>query len=156
YLIAYSVVLALLFTVPLAVLSAVKQNRVADQLIRLVGMAVFAMPSFWLGLMLGLLLGLKLHLLPVSGYEPGLVCVLKTLLLPSLTLALFLAPMLIRSLRASLLEAVSTEYIEAARARGFSERRILGKHAMRNSLIPLVTVLSINIGFLISGTVVIE
>jgi peptide/nickel transport system permease protein len=85
-----------------------------------------------------------------------LVGVLKTLFLPSLTLALFLAPMLIRTLRASLIEAVSTEYIEAARARGFPERRILGKHAMRNSLIPLVTVLSINIGFLISGTVVVE
>jgi peptide/nickel transport system permease protein len=156
YLIAYSVVLALLLTFPLAVLSAMRRNRLADQSIRLVGMAVFAMPSFWLGLMLGLLFGLKLDLLPVSGYESDPVGLLRTLFLPSLTLALFLAPMLIRTLRASLIEAVQTEYVEAARARGLSELRVLGKHALRNSLIPLVTVLSINIGFLISGTVVIE
>ncbi len=156
YLIAYSVVLALLLTFPLAVFSAMRRNRLGDQLIRLVGMTVFAMPSFWLGLMLGLLVGLKLDLLPVSGYDPGAVGLLRTLFLPALTLALFLAPMLIRTLRASLIEAVSTEYVEAARARGLSELRVLGKHALRNSLIPLVTVLSINIGFLISGTVVVE
>jgi ABC-type dipeptide/oligopeptide/nickel transport system permease component len=156
YLIVYAVVLALLLTFPLAVLSTVKRNRVTDQLIRVLGMTVFAMPSFWLGLMLGLLFGLELHVLPVSGYDSDPIGLLRTLLLPALTLALFLAPMLIRTLRASLVEAVGTEYVEAARARGLSEVRVLGLHAMRNSLIPLITVLSINIGFLLSGTVVIE
>ena len=156
YLITYSVVLALALTFPLAVLSTVKRNRLTDQLIRLVGMTVFAMPSFWLGLMLALLLGLELRLLPVSGYGSGLFGVLKSLLLPALTLALFLAPMLIRTLRASLVDALATEYVEAARARGLSELRVIGKHAMRNSLVPVVTVLSINVGFLLSGTVVIE
>jgi ABC-type dipeptide/oligopeptide/nickel transport system permease component len=156
YLIVYAVVLALLLTFPLAVLSTVKRNRITDQLIRVLGMTVFAMPSFWLGLMLGLLFGLELHLLPVSGYDSDPIGLLRTLLLPALTLALFLAPMLIRTLRASLVEAVGTEYVEAARARGLSEVRVLGLHAMRNSLIPLITVLSINIGFLLSGTVVIE
>jgi len=156
YLIVYAVVLALLLTFPLAVLSTVKRNRITDQLIRVLGMTVFAMPSFWLGLMLGLLFGLELHVLPVSGYASDPIGLLRTLLLPALTLALFLAPMLIRTLRASLVEAVGTEYVEAARARGLSEVRVLGLHAMRNSLIPLVTVLSINIGFLLSGTVVIE
>jgi peptide/nickel transport system permease protein len=156
YLIVYGVVLSLVLTLPLALLSALRRNRIADQLIRLIGMALFAMPAFWLGLMLGLLLGLKLDLLPVSGYESGPVGLLKTLFLPALTLALSLAPMLIRTLRASLIDAIGTEYVEAARARGLSESRVLGKHAMRNSLIPLVTVLSINMGFLISGTVVIE
>ena len=92
----------------------------------------------------------------MSGYDSDPIGLLRTLLLPALTLALFLAPMLIRTLRASLVEAVGTEYVEAARARGLSEVRVLGVHAMRNSLIPLVTVLSINIGFLLSGTVVIE
>jgi peptide/nickel transport system permease protein len=156
YLIVYAVVLALLLTFPLAVLSTVKRNKLTDQLIRVLGMTVFAMPSFWLGLMLGLLFGLELHLLPVSGYDSGPIGLLRTLLLPASTLALFLAPMLIRTLRASLVEAVGTEYVEAARARGLSEVRVLCLHAMRNSLIPLVTVLSINIGFLLSGTVVIE
>lgn len=156
YLILYSVVLALALTIPLAVMSALRRNRAFDQLVRLIGMVVFAMPSFWLGIMLALLLGLELHLLPVSGYQSDPVGVLHTLLLPSLTLALFLAPMLIRTLRASLVDALSMEYVEAARARGLSDVRIVGKHAMRNSLIPLVTVLSINVGFLISGTVIIE
>jgi peptide/nickel transport system permease protein len=156
FLIVYSVVLALALAIPLAVLSALRRNRLFDQLVRLVGMGVFAMPSFWLGIMLALLLGLQLHLLPVSGYQSDPLGVLHTLLLPSLTLALYLAPMLIRTLRASLVEAMSMEYVEAARARGLSDVRIVGKHAMRNSLIPLVTVLSINIGFLISGTVIIE
>jgi peptide/nickel transport system permease protein len=156
YLIVYAVMLALLLTFPLAVLSTVKRNRITDQLIRVLGMTVFAMPSFWLGLMLGLLFGLELHVLPVSGYDSDPIGLLRTLLLPALTLALFLAPMLIRTLRASLVEAVGTEYVEAARARGLSEVRVLGLHAMRNSLIPLITVLSINIGFLLSGTVVIE
>lgn len=156
YLIVYSVVLSLFITFPLAALSAIKRNRVADQVIRIVSMTVFAMPSFWLGLMLALFFGLKLQLLPVSGYDPGLFGVLRTLLLPSLTLALYLAPMLIRTLRASLIETLSTEYAEAARSRGLSELRVVGKHAMRNSLIPLITVLSINVGFLISGTVVVE
>src|SRR5262245_42632309 len=156
YLLTYGVLLALVLTLPLALVSALRKNRVADQLIRLVGMALFAMPAFWLGLMLGLLLGLELELLPVSGYESDPVGLLRTLFLPALTLALSLAPMLIRTLRASLIDAIGTDYVEAARARGLSERRVLGRHALRNSLIPLVTVLSINMGFLISGTVVIE
>jgi peptide/nickel transport system permease protein len=156
YLLLYSVVVALLLTVPLAVLSAIRRNRLADQLVRLLGMVSFAMPSFWLGLMLILLFGLKLRLLPVSGYEPTPLGLARTLALPAITVALFLAPMLIRTLRASLVEALQTEYVEAARARGFSSWRVVGKHALRNSLIPLITVLSINIGFLISGTVIVE
>src|SRR5439155_5516950 len=106
FLLLYSVVLALLVTVPLAVLSAIRQNRLADQVIRLLGMVSFAMPSFWLGLMLILLFGLRLRLLPVSGYEQTPVGLARTLSLPSITVALFLAPMLIRTLRASLVEAL--------------------------------------------------
>jgi peptide/nickel transport system permease protein len=155
-LLIYSVIVSLILAIPLAVLSAVKRNRLPDQLIRLLGMVVFAMPSFWLGLMLILLFGLKLHLLPVSGYETGPIGQLRTLALPALTVALFLTPMLIRTLRSSLLESLGSEYVEAARARGFSEARVIGRHAMPNSLVPLITILSINIGFLISGTVIVE
>jgi peptide/nickel transport system permease protein len=156
WLLSYSVILALVIAIPLAMLSAVKQHGPADQVIRLLGMAVFAMPSFWVGLMIVLLIGLKLGWLPVSGYETGPVGLARTLTLPAFTLALYLAPMMVRTLRASLVEALSTEYVEAARARGLSELRVIGEHALRNSLIPLITVLSINIGFLISGTVIVE
>jgi peptide/nickel transport system permease protein len=156
YLILTSVFVALVLALPLGILSAAKRNRSADHVVRLVTMITFAMPSFWLGLMLALLISLQLDLLPVSGYGEGAVGILRSLTLPSLTLGLFLAPMLIRTLRASLIEAMQTEYVEAARARGFSGTRVIGKHALRNSLIPLITVLSINVGFLISGTVVVE
>jgi peptide/nickel transport system permease protein len=156
YLILYSVVLALVLAVPLAMISAVRQHGPADQVIRLLGMVVFAMPSFWIGLMIVLLVGLKLGWLPVSGYSGGPVGLARTLTLPAVTLALYLAPMMVRTLRASLVEALATEYVEAARARGLSELRVIGEHALRNSLIPLITVLSINIGFLISGTVIVE
>jgi peptide/nickel transport system permease protein len=156
YLILTSVFVALCLAVPLGILSAAKRNRAADHVVRLLTMVTFAMPTFWLGLMLALLISLKLDLLPVSGYGSGVVGVLRSLTLPSIALGLYLAPMLIRTLRASLIESLQTEYVEAARARGFSPARVIGKHALRNSLIPLITVLSNNIGFLLSYTVVVE
>jgi peptide/nickel transport system permease protein len=156
WLIAYSLVLSLLLTIPLATVSALRQDRLTDQVLRLTGIFVFAMPSFWLGLMLILLFGLKWHLLPVTGYTPGPLGILRSLFLPALTLACYLAPILMRTLRASLVDALGQEYVEAVRAVGHSEMVVVSKYALRNSLIPMITVLSINIGFLISSTVVIE
>jgi peptide/nickel transport system permease protein len=156
YLIVLSVLVALILAFPLGILSAVKRNRLPDHSVRLLSMVAFAMPTFWLGLMLILLFSLKLGVLPSAGYGEGLVGILRSLALPAITLGLFLAPMLLRTLRSSLIEALALEYTEAARARGFSAARVVGKHALRNSLIPLVTVLSINIGFLLSYTVVVE
>ena len=156
YLILASVFVALVIAVPLGIISATRRNRLGDHGIRLLTMVTFAMPTFWLALMLVQLLSLKLDLLPVSGYGEGLVGVLRSLTLPALALSLFLAPMLTRTLRASLIDALHADYVDAARARGFSQVRVVGKHAMRNSLIPLITVLSINVGFLLSFTVVVE
>jgi peptide/nickel transport system permease protein len=156
YLIAGAVVVAVMLAVPLGVLSAVRRNHPADHGVRLVSMVAFAMPTFWLGLMLALLFGLKLDLLPVSGYGEGLVDTVESLILPWLTLGLYLAPMLLRTLRTTMIETLESEYVEAARARGLAPRRVIGEHALRPSLIPLITVLSINVGFLISGTVVVE
>ena len=156
YLILLSVFVALVLAFPLGILSAVRRNKPADHGVRLVSMVTFAMPTFWLGLMLALLFGLRLDWLPVSGYGEGVGGILRSLALPALTLGLFLAPMLIRTLRASLIEELGTEYVDAARARGLSSIRVVGKHALRNSMIPLVTVLSINVGFLLSATVVVE
>ena len=156
YLIVLSVLVALVLAFPLGILSAVKRNRPPDHAVRLLTMVAFAMPTFWLGLMLILLFSLKLGVLPSSGYGEGFVGILRSLALPAITLGLYLAPMLLRTLRSSLIESLAMEYTEAARARGFSPARVVGKHALRNSLIPLITVLSINVGFLISGTVVVE
>ena len=156
YLIVGAVAVAVLLAVPFGILSAVHRNHAADHVVRLVSIIAFAMPTFWLGLMLALLLGLKLDLLPVSGYGDGIFAVFESLTLPWLTLGLYLAPMLLRTLRSSLIETFESDYVEAAHARGLSPARVIGGHALRTSLIPLVTVLSINVGFLISGTVVVE
>ena len=114
------------------------------------------MPSFLLGLLLILFFSLKLGWLPTAGYGDGFVGHLRSLTLPAITVGLYLAPILLRTLRVGIIETLGTEFIEAARARGLSERRIIYKHVLRNSLISTVTVLGLNIGFLLSGLVIIE
>jgi peptide/nickel transport system permease protein len=155
-LIAYGLVVSLLIGVPLAILAALRPNGLVDHSVRLVATFSFAMPLFWLGLVLALIFGLKLDIFPVSGYQTGIDGIAKTLTLPAVTLGLALTVIVVRTLRSSLLEVLQSDYIDAARARGLSERRIVAKHAMRNAVMPTITILSINIGFLIGGTVVLE
>jgi ABC-type dipeptide/oligopeptide/nickel transport system permease component len=154
--IGYGMLVALVIGVPLAVISALRPNGMLDNLIRLVTTFTFAMAAFWLGLMLSLLLGLKLGLFPVSGYETGIGGILRTLTLPALTLGLGLSAVVVRTLRSSLLEVLASEYVDAARSRGLSEVRVVGKHAMRNAIMSTITILSVNVGFLIGGTLVLE
>lgn len=156
FLLCYATLIAVLLTVPLSILSAMRADRPVDHGIRIGGMVTFAMPSFWLGLLLILLFGLKLHWFPIAGWGQGFLGHLYYLFLPSLAIGLFLAPMLIQSLRTSLVEITEAEYIEAARAKGLKPTRIMVKHVLRNALIPTVTILAVNIGWLVGGTVVIE
>jgi len=156
FLLTYSTLIAILLTVPLSILSAMRADRPIDHSIRVGGMVTFAMPSFWLGLLLILLFGLNLHWFPIAGWGQSFLEHLYYLFLPSLAIALFLAPMLIQSLRSSLLDVADAEYIEAARAKGLKPTRIMVKHVLRNALIPTVTILAVNIGWLVGGTVVIE
>ena len=155
-LMVYSFVLSLLLTIPLALIAAVKRDRAADHAIRIVGMVLFVMPVFWLGLLLALVFGLELGLLPTGGYGNGVVGALRSLTLPALTLALVMAPMFVRSLRASVVQTLDGGFVEAARARGFSERRVLFGHCLRNASISTVTLVGLTMGWLVSGTVVIE
>ncbi len=155
-LIVYGMFLSLLIGVPLAIIAALRPNGFLDNTIRLTTTFTFAMPAFWLGLMLALLLGLELGAFPVSGYSGGVSGSLRTLTLPALTLGLALATVVVRTLRSSLLEVLQSEYIDAARSRGLSEFRVVGKHAMRNSVTSTLTILSVNVGFLIGGTLVLE
>jgi peptide/nickel transport system permease protein len=156
FLLTYSALIAVLLAVPLAILSAARHGRPIDHAIRIGGMIGFAMPPFWMGLLLMLLFGLTLGLFPISGYGRGFLGHIVHLTLPSLTIALFLAPILIQSLRGSMLEVMTADYVEVARAKGLSERRILIKHVLRNALIPTITVLAVNIGWLLSGAVIVE
>lgn len=156
-LLGYAVAIALLVSLPIAIVSALKRNRWPDHVLRLVSMITFAMPSFWLGLLLLLWFGLYLGWFPVGGYKDvHIFSVIHTLTLPAATVGLYLAPLLARSLRSSLIEELDKDYVDAARARGFRESRVIGKHVLRNSLISTVTVLSLNVGYLLSGTVIVE
>lgn len=155
-LIGYGMLLSLLLGVPLAIVAALRPNGWLDNAIRVGTALTFAMPSFWLGLMLALIFGLELRWFPVAGYSGGIGGILRTLTLPALALGLALTTVVVRTLRSSLLEVLQSEYIEAARSRGLSELRVVGKHALRNSFMNTLTILSVNIGFLIGGTVVLE
>jgi peptide/nickel transport system permease protein len=156
FLLCYGVFLSVLLTLPLSILSAMRVDRPVDHAVRVGGMFALSMPSFWVGLLLIFLFGLNLGWLPIAGWGEGFSEHLHYLFLPAVTLALFLTPILIPSLRAELLEIKEAEYIEAARAKGLKPMRIMVKHVLRNALIPTVTVLAVNIGWLVGGTVVIE
>ena len=114
------------------------------------------MPPFWVGLLLMLFFGLYLRWLPVSGLGDDFADRARHLFLPSATIALFLAPILVQSLRSAMLEVMTSDYIEVARAKGLTPRRILLKHVLRNALIPVITILAVNIGWLLSGAVIVE
>ena len=156
FLLTYGALIAVLLAVPLALVAAARHDRPIDHAIRIGGMIGFAMPPFWMGLLLMLLFGLTLGLFPISGYGRGFWGHVVHLTLPSLTIALFLAPILIQSLRSAMLEVMTADYIEVARSKGLSERRILIKHVLRNALIPTITVLAVNVGWLLSGAVIVE
>ena len=157
WLIAYGTVLSILIAIPLAVIAASRKDAVRDQVVRAVPLIGLGFPPFWLGIMLLLAFGLHLgRLFPVGGYGTGPVGHLHSMFLPALTVALGISPILIRSLRASLLQVLESDYITTARSKGISERRVLLRHALRNAVVSTVSVLGVNIGFLVGGTVVIE
>ena len=156
FLLAYATLIGVVLALPLGILSALRQNRPLDHAIRLLTLVAFAMPSFWLALILIRTFSLDLGIFPVSGYGTGFVGHVRNLTLPALTIGLFLTSMLVRSLRSSLIDVFSEEYVEAARARGLSESRVVLRHSLRNALIATLTVLAVNLGFLIGGAVVIE
>jgi peptide/nickel transport system permease protein len=130
WLVVYSTVLALVISVPLAIASALKRDR-----------AVF---------------GIDLGVFPVSGYGSGFTGHVSSLFLPSLTIALGFSAILIRTLRNSIVTVLGAEYVETARAKGLTRSRIMNRHVLRNALIPAISVIGVNLAFLIGGTVIIE
>jgi ABC-type dipeptide/oligopeptide/nickel transport system permease component len=152
----FGTLISLLLGVPLAIWAALRQGGWIDNAIRVVTTFTFAMPPFWLGLMLSLLIGYQLGWFPVSGYETGISGILRTCTLPALTVAGGLLVIVVRNLRANLVTVLHSEYIEAARARGYSELRVVSKHAMRNSIVGLITILASLFGFVIGLLVLVE
>ena len=157
WLLGYSTVIAMLIAVPLATLAARRKDGPVDQVVRAVPIVGLGMPAFWVGIMLILLLAAQVwKVFPVGGYGNGVGGHLVSMFLPALTVAIGTVPLLIRSLRASLLGVLESDYVTTARAKGLPERRVLIRHALRNGIMPMITVLGINLGFLIVNTVVIE
>ena len=156
FLVAYGAVLALLIALPLGVIAAVRRNSWIDQAIRAVSLVTLAMPAFWLGVLFILFFGLRLGWFPVGGYGETFQDRLHHLFLPALTIALAMAPILIRSLRSAMAGNLRAQYATTARAKGLSERHVITGHVLRPSLISTVTVLGVNLGFLIGSTVIIE
>ncbi len=156
FLVAYSAVLLAIISLPLAILTALKRDSWIDQLVRGALVLTLGMPTFWLGILFLMFFSLKLHLLPVSGWGEGFVGHLYHLFLPALTISLGLAAIVIRSLRATILETLSSDYIRTARAKGLSWKQVFVRHALRTSLIPAVTLFGLNIGYMIGGTVLVE
>ena len=155
-LLVYAGLLSIAIAVPLAVLAATHRNKLADHAVRAIPLAGMGMPSAWVAIMLILLLGLKARVFPVAGYGSGLGGHIYSLFLPSLTLALGFAPVLIRSLRTNLIDVFEADYIMTARSKGISERRVLVRHAIRNAIVSSVNIFGLQIAFLISGTLVVE
>jgi peptide/nickel transport system permease protein len=156
WLICYAGVLAVAISVPLAMTAASRKDAVRDHVVRAVPLVGLAMPAFWLGLILQTTLAVRLQLFPVTGYGTGVAGHLHAMFLPSLTVGIALCPVVIRSLRASMLNVLGAEFITTARAKGIPGRRLFVRHVLRNAIIPAVTVLGINVGFLIGGTVIVE
>lgn len=146
-----SMIVAIIISVPLGILSAVKRNSFMDLFIT--GGAVLgkAMPSFWLGIMLILMFAVNLQLFPVSG-KGGLM----HLILPAITLGTGIAAEMTRLIRSSMLEILGQDFIRTARSKGLRESIVVNKHAFRNALIPVVTIMALQTSTLIGGTLITE
>jgi peptide/nickel transport system permease protein len=152
----FTLTLTIAISLPLGILAALKRDSVFDTIIRSGLVVTMVMPSFWIGIIFIIVFGIRLGLFPVSGYGTGFFGHVKSLFLPSLTLALGLAPILIRSLRNGILQTLRADYTRTARAKGLSERAVITVHVLRNALIPSVTLLAISTGSLMGGTVITE
>lgn len=146
-----SMALAIVFGVALGVIAAIRRGSVVDSFVMLVGLAGVSMPSFWLGLLLISLFSIRLHWLPIIGGDD-----LKGLILPSIALGFAAAATIARMVRSSVIEVMSEQYIVTARAKGLKERGIILRHALRNAMIPTLTVVGLQFGGLLAGAVIIE
>jgi len=155
-LVAVSAFFCVVITVPLASLAAARQDRTADHAVRVFSLVGLGMPSFFFGIILIIVFAVDLHWFSVGGWGTTPAEHLRSLVLPGLTAAIAIAPVLIRSLRVGMLEVIESDFVAAARAKGLHGPRVLLAHVARNAMIPTVTLLGINIAYLIGSTVVIE
>jgi ABC-type dipeptide/oligopeptide/nickel transport system permease component len=147
-----SLSLATLIGVVVGTISAVRRGRTSDHLVMVGALLGVSLPSFWLGLLLILFFGLRLGVLPIAGNQDGLV----SLVLPAVTLAAVPAATIARLTRSGLLDVLGEDYIRTARAKGLKEVTVIVNHALRNSMIPVITVVGVQFGVLLGGAVIVE
>ena len=147
-----TMVVAIGISVPLGIVAAVNQNSLKDTVSMVLALLGLSMPNFWLGLLLIMLFSLKLGWLPSGGYEDGVL----SLILPAFTIGAGLAAFMTRSTRSSMLDVIRQDYLRMARAKGVSEKKVIRKHALRNALIPIITVFGVQFSNVLGGSVLAE
>ena len=147
-----SILVCIVLSIPLGIKSATKRGSLTDNTCSVLAILGLSMPNFWLGLMLMVYFGLKLHWLPSSGDTEGI----KSLILPAFTVGTGLMATLMRTTRSSMLDVLRQDYLRTARSKGVPERTVINKHALRNALIPIITVIGNQMGHALGGAVVTE
>jgi peptide/nickel transport system permease protein len=142
---------AIALSIPLGVLAAVRSNTWVDRLALTLSVVGQAMPTFWFALMTIILFGVMLRWLPISGSDTW-----RHFILPSIALGYYASPALMRLTRAGMLDVLSSDYIRTARAKGLRPGSVLFKHALRNAIVPVVSLAAVQLGFMLGGSVVIE
>ncbi len=145
------ILLSVVLGIPFGLLSATKQYTVVDYAVTVLAMLFAAMPSFWLGLMLLLIFGLKLHWFPITGLKTW-----QSWVLPTVTQGLGAVALITRMTRSSMLEVIRQDYIRTARAKGLTEGAIIRRHALKNALIPIITIVGMQLGMIMGGSVIVE
>ncbi len=148
---ACSLAFALLLAIPLGVVAAIRPNSIIDRIALSIAVVGQAMPSFWFALTMILWLGINWRLLPITGTESWM-----NFIMPSVALGYYLTPAVMRLTRAGMLEVLSSDYIRTARAKGLRPMTVLFKHALRNAIIPVVSLAAVQFGFMLGGSIVIE
>lgn len=151
-----STVFSLLISFPLGYYAGMHKDKMGDQVIRTTALAAIAMPSFWIGLLLMLFFGVKLRLLPVGGWGSTLPEQIKALILPGLTQSLMTSALLVRNIRNSVVDINTLDYVDFARSKGISEKKVKNSHILRNAMISTVTLLAMRMAYMLGGSVIIE
>ncbi len=154
-----SMIFAIFLSIPMGIYSALHRNRVGDYGIMVFSQIGLAVPAFWAGILLILLFAVTLHWFPAGGFQNWLmdpIKALQSLLLPALSLGFVRAAVLTRMTRSSMLEVLGEDYIRTARSKGLSKRRVVYKHAFRNAIIPVITIIGLQANDLLAGAIIIE
>jgi len=156
WLLTFGTTFTLLISIPLGTITALQPNRPIDHAVRGAGLVALTMPSFWVGIVLILLVALPTGLFPAGGFGDTFPDHVRSIILPAITLAISIAPFQIRSMRTSMINVRRSDYVATGRSMGLSEPRLMRRFVLRNAAPPTISVLALNVGYLLFGAVVIE